>query len=146
ASALADALLSGSNPVRLSVKIEFAAYLYDCLHDAEASRRLASQAIKDVYNDSEGMTEDMFEDATEQYPQAGRRWWRGKYTESREFNEYTTRDKARESRYTTSSTTGDEWLQGGWQDKANVAAAFEIKSLEGTFGAAVVELAIAGVT
>ncbi|KAL8808388.1 MAG: hypothetical protein Q9223_004036 [Gallowayella weberi] len=77
ASALADALLSGSNPVRLSVKVEFAAYLYDCLHDAEASRRLASQAIKDVYNDSEGMTTEMFVDATEQVQVLGKMTKRG---------------------------------------------------------------------
>ncbi|KAL8851506.1 MAG: hypothetical protein Q9221_003606 [Calogaya cf. arnoldii] len=66
ASALADSRLGGSHPVRLSCKIEFAAYMYDCLHDGEGSRILAKQAIKDVYNDTSGMDENMFEDATEQ--------------------------------------------------------------------------------
>ena len=62
---LADTYLSGSHPVRLSVKTEYAAYLYDCLHDGEGSRRLAQVAIKDVYNAQEGMDDDMFEDAAE---------------------------------------------------------------------------------
>lgn len=62
---LADTLLSGSHPVRLSVKTEYAAYLYDCLHDGEGSRRLAQVAIKEVYLAQEGMDDDMFEDAAE---------------------------------------------------------------------------------
>lgn len=65
AAALSDELLSGSHPVRLSVKTEYAAYLYDCLHDGEGSRKLAQQTIKDVYNAQEGMDDDMFEDAAE---------------------------------------------------------------------------------
>ncbi len=65
ASSLANAYLSGSHPIRLSVKTEYAAYLYDCLHDAEGSRRLAQAAIRDVYNAQEGMDDDMFEDAAE---------------------------------------------------------------------------------
>ena len=52
--------------MRLSVKIEFAAYMYDCLHDGDGSRVLAKQAFKDVYNDTSGIDTDMFEDATEQ--------------------------------------------------------------------------------
>ena len=65
ACTLANTLLSGSHPVRLSVKTEYAAYLYDCLHDGEGSRKLAQVAIKDVYNAEEGMDDDMFEDAAE---------------------------------------------------------------------------------
>lgn len=65
ASKLANAYLSGSHPIRLSVKTEYAAYLYDCLHDGEASRKLAQAAIRDVYNAQEGMDDDMFEDAAE---------------------------------------------------------------------------------
>ncbi|KAL9124148.1 MAG: hypothetical protein Q9217_006493 [Psora testacea] len=65
ASDLADFNLSGSHPIRLSVKTEYAAYLYDCLHDAEASRKLAQAAIRDVYNAQEGMDDEMFEDAAE---------------------------------------------------------------------------------
>ena len=65
AAVLADTLLSGSHPIRLSVKLEYAAYLYDCLHDGEASRKLTQGAIKDVYRAQEGMEDDMFEDAAE---------------------------------------------------------------------------------
>ncbi|MCJ1386287.1 hypothetical protein MMC17_009413 [Xylographa soralifera] len=63
AAALADELLPGSHPLRLSVKLEYAAYLYDCLHDGDASRSLARQSIRDVYEAQEGMDDDMFEDA-----------------------------------------------------------------------------------
>ncbi|KAI4139762.1 MAG: hypothetical protein L6R39_006125 [Caloplaca ligustica] len=77
ASALADALLSGSHPVRLSVKTEYAAYMYDCLHDGDGSRRLAQQAIKDVYNAQEGMDDDQFEDAAEMVQLLGKMMKRG---------------------------------------------------------------------
>lgn len=65
AAAISDNLLSGSHPIRLSVKTEYAAYLYDCLHDGEGSRRLAQQTIKDVYNAQEKIDNDRFEDAAE---------------------------------------------------------------------------------
>ena len=47
------------------MKTEYSAYLYDCLHDGEGSRKLAQGAIRDVYNAQEGMDDDMFEDAAE---------------------------------------------------------------------------------
>ncbi|KAJ5242598.1 uncharacterized protein N7469_000925 [Penicillium citrinum] len=64
-SLLADKLLPGSHPLRLSVKLEYAAYLYDCLQDPIACRRLAKHAIADVYNAQEGMDDESFEDAAE---------------------------------------------------------------------------------
>lgn len=65
ANTLAERLLPGSHPVRLSVKVEYVAYLYDCLHDGEQSRRLAKRSIADVYNAQEGMDDESFEDAAE---------------------------------------------------------------------------------
>lgn len=65
AALLADKLLPGSHPLRLSVKLEYAAYLYDCLQDPIACRRLAKHAIADVYNAQEGMDDDSFQDAAE---------------------------------------------------------------------------------
>jgi hypothetical protein len=65
AALLAERFLPGSHPLRLSVKLEYAAYLYDCLHDVSASRKLAKQAIADVYNAQEGMDDESFEDAAE---------------------------------------------------------------------------------
>lgn len=65
AALLADKLLPGSHPLRLSVKLEYAAYLYDCLQDPIACRRLAKHAIADVYNAQEGMDDESFEDAAE---------------------------------------------------------------------------------
>jgi hypothetical protein len=65
AARLADELLWGSHSLRLSVKTEYAAFLYECVHDAEASRQLAKDTITEVYEAQEGMSDDMFEDACE---------------------------------------------------------------------------------
>lgn len=65
ASDLAEKLLWGSHPLRLSVKVEFAAFLFDCMHDHDESRDLAIRTIADVYNAQEGMDDEMFEDAAE---------------------------------------------------------------------------------
>lgn len=65
ATTLAEKHLWGSHPLRLSVKVEFAAFLYDCLHERERSRRMAKATIADVYNAAEGMDDEMFEDAAQ---------------------------------------------------------------------------------
>ncbi|PHH89379.1 hypothetical protein CDD83_6178 [Cordyceps sp. RAO-2017] len=62
---LANELLWGSHSLRLSVKTEYAAFLYDCIHDADASRKVAKDTIAEVYDASEGMDDDMFRDACE---------------------------------------------------------------------------------
>jgi len=74
---LADRYLAGSHPIRLSVKTEYSAYLYDCLHDGDGSRRLARMAIRDVYHAPEGMDDDMFEDAAEMVGILGKMMKRG---------------------------------------------------------------------
>lgn len=65
AASIADTLLFGSHPLRISVKVEYAAYLYDCLHDSEASRIVAKRAILDTYSATEDMDDESFEDAQE---------------------------------------------------------------------------------
>lgn len=77
AAQMADELLSGSHPIRLSVKLEYTAFLYDCLRDAEASRRLAKQTVAEVYRAQEGMDDDMFEDAAELVGLLGKMMKRG---------------------------------------------------------------------
>ncbi|KAJ5489993.1 hypothetical protein N7453_010818 [Penicillium expansum] len=79
ASSLSDKLLPGSHPLRLSVKLEYAAYLYDCLQDPIACRRLAKQAIADVYNAQEGMDDESFKDAADRQRvgQDGQTWSTG---------------------------------------------------------------------
>jgi len=77
ANELAEKLLWGSHPLRLSVKTEFAAFLYDCVKDAEQSRRLAKNTIAEVYNATEGMDDEMFEDAAELVGVLGRMMRRG---------------------------------------------------------------------
>lgn len=65
ATAYATAFLPGSHPLRLSVALEHAAFLWDCVHDHEGSRRMARCAIKDVYRAEEAMEDTEFEDAAE---------------------------------------------------------------------------------
>ncbi len=77
ASALSERHLWGSHPLRLSVKVEFAAFLYDCVHEKESSRLLAKTTIAEVYNAQEGMDDDMFEDAAELVGILGRMMKRG---------------------------------------------------------------------
>ena len=77
AAALSDQLLPGSHPLRLSVKLEYVAYMYDCLHDPEGSRRMAKRTIADVYNAPEGMDNESFEDAAEMVGILGKMMKRG---------------------------------------------------------------------
>ncbi|TAQ88279.1 hypothetical protein B7494_g3382 [Chlorociboria aeruginascens] len=77
ATGLAERLLWGSHPLRLSVKVEYAAFLYDCLHEKDRSRQLAKATIAEVYNAQEGMDDDMFEDAAELVGILGRMMRRG---------------------------------------------------------------------
>ncbi|KAI1489058.1 14-3-3 domain-containing protein [Biscogniauxia mediterranea] len=77
AEAYADSLLWGSHSLRLSVKTEYAAFLYDCVHDREGSRRLARKTVAEVYDASEGMDDDMFNDACELVTVLGKMTKRG---------------------------------------------------------------------
>ena len=77
AVALADQLLWGSHSLRLSVKTEYAAFLYECVHDAEGSRKVAKETISEVYEATEGMDDDMFNDACELVTVLGRMMKRG---------------------------------------------------------------------
>ncbi len=77
ANELAERLLPGSHPVRLSLKVEYIAYIYDCLHEAEQSRRMARISIRHVYEAQEGMDDESFEDAAEMVGILGRMMKRG---------------------------------------------------------------------
>jgi hypothetical protein len=77
AVALADQLLWGSHSLRLSVKTEYAAFLYECVHDDEGSRKLAKETISEVYEATEGMDDDMFSDACELVTVLGKMMKRG---------------------------------------------------------------------
>lgn len=77
ASALAESLLPGSHPVRLSVKVEYVAFLYECLGEREQSRRTARLAIRAVYEAKEGMDDESFDDASEMVGMLGRMMRRG---------------------------------------------------------------------
>lgn len=97
-SLLADQLLPGSHPLRLSVKLEYAAYLYDCLKDPLASRRLAKHAIADVYNAQEGMDDESFQDAAEIVGVLGKMVKRGGKTASSTAGSSTSRGDRSQSR------------------------------------------------
>ncbi|KAK8041318.1 hypothetical protein PG994_014325 [Apiospora phragmitis] len=77
AVALADSLLWGSHSLRLSVRTEYAAFLYECVHDVEGSRKFAKDTIAEVYQASEGMDDDMFNDACELVTVLGKMMKRG---------------------------------------------------------------------
>ncbi|KKA30155.1 hypothetical protein TD95_005135 [Thielaviopsis punctulata] len=74
---LSDEILWGSHSLRLSVKTEYAAFLYECMHDQEGSRNLAKTTIAEVYEAQEGMDDDMFADACELVTVLGRMMKRG---------------------------------------------------------------------
>lgn len=74
---LADELLWGSHSLRLSVKTEYAAFLYECVHDAESSRKVAKDTIAEVYEATEGIDNDMFNDACELVTVLGKMMKRG---------------------------------------------------------------------
>lgn len=78
ASALADSTLWGSHSLRLSVKTEYTAFLYECVHDEETSRKLARKTINEVYEATEGIDNDMFQDACELVTVLGRMMKRGR--------------------------------------------------------------------
>ena len=77
ANSLAESLLPGSHPVRLSVKVEYVAFLFDCLGEREQSRRTARLAIRQVCEAKEGMDDESFEDAAEMVGMLGRMMRRG---------------------------------------------------------------------
>lgn len=78
ALALADRTLWGSHSLRLSIKTEYSAFLYECAHDEDASRKLARKTIDEVYEATEGIDSDMFQDACELVTVLGRMTKRGK--------------------------------------------------------------------
>ncbi|CAM1508509.1 Fc.00g053570.m01.CDS01 [Cosmosporella sp. VM-42] len=77
AIALADRLLWGSHSLRLSVKTEYSAFLYECVHDTAGSRQVAKETISEVYEATEGMDDDMFQDACELVTVLGKMMKRG---------------------------------------------------------------------
>ncbi|KAK0615985.1 14-3-3 domain-containing protein [Bombardia bombarda] len=97
---LADQLLWGSHSLRLSVKTEFAAFLYECVHDAEGSRKLAKDAISHVYEATEGIDNDMFTDACDLVATLGKMMKRGLGSNN------TLRSKAQGSSSETTGTQG----------------------------------------
>lgn len=77
AVALADQHLWGSHSLRLSVRTEYSAFLYECVHDAEESRKVARLTINEVYEATEGIDNEMFNDACELVTVLGRMMKRG---------------------------------------------------------------------
>ncbi|KAK6336511.1 hypothetical protein TWF696_002061 [Orbilia brochopaga] len=59
----ATRLLSGSHPLRLSVKLEYSAFAHDCMKEFSLSRTIARKAIDDAFASMEAMTDESFEDA-----------------------------------------------------------------------------------
>ncbi|KAI9670686.1 MAG: hypothetical protein M1831_005906 [Alyxoria varia] len=64
ASALAAQHLSGSNPLRLCISLEYCAFLYDCLYDDGGCNRVARIAIRKTFTAEESMNDHDFDDAS----------------------------------------------------------------------------------
>ncbi|KAI6250618.1 hypothetical protein HI914_00621 [Erysiphe necator] len=60
---LADQYLYGSHPIRLSIMVEYATFIFECLHDCEESRQLAKTTIAEVFNAQEGIDNETFTDS-----------------------------------------------------------------------------------
>ena len=65
ADVMANRLLPSSHPLRLSVKVEFAAFTYDCTRDYETSRRIAKTAVEEALSSLDPVDDESFEDAME---------------------------------------------------------------------------------
>ena len=103
---LADSLLWGSHSLRLSVKTEYAAFLYECVHDAELSRKVAKDTVAEVYDATEGIDNDMFNDACELVTVLGKMMKRGLQGNSKD-----TLRKASGSTQGTMPRTGEQSQQ-----------------------------------
>ena len=79
ADVTASRLLPSSHPLRLSVKVEFAAFTYDCTRDYETSRRIAKTAVEEALSSLDPVDDESFEDAMESTsPPPGTSGWMGK--------------------------------------------------------------------
>jgi hypothetical protein len=103
---LADELLWGSHSLRLSVKTEYAAFLYECVHDAESSRKIAKETVSEVYEATEGIDNDMFNDACELVTVLGKMMKRGLGSNT------TLRSKAQGSSPATQGTPRTDQAEG----------------------------------
>jgi hypothetical protein len=73
ASAAATALLPGAHPLRLTVAIEHAAFIWDCVHDHNGARQLARRAIRQLRDrEEQDFPDEAFEDAAVQVQYLGR--------------------------------------------------------------------------
>ncbi|KAG0642225.1 14-3-3 domain-containing protein [Tuber brumale] len=65
AEGCARELLPGSHPLRLSVKLEYSAFLYDCTKDYDNARHVAQRAVDEAVASMDAMPDD--EEAFEDY-------------------------------------------------------------------------------
>ncbi|GAB7365548.1 hypothetical protein MBLNU230_g6620t1 [Neophaeotheca triangularis] len=61
---LAQSLLTPAHALRLSVSLEHAAFLWDCVNEHASARKLARRTIKEVYASAEGLDDDEFAEAS----------------------------------------------------------------------------------
>lgn len=106
ASALADSTLWGSHSLRLSVKTEYSAFLYECAHDEDESRKLARKTINEVYEATEGIDNDMFQDACELVTVLGRMMKRGQPSSNKASSTGTAQKETTPSQAATQSEGG----------------------------------------
>ena len=61
---LANSLLPPANALRLSISLEHAAFLWECVKQYDKAVRLAGRAVRTVYNSKEGLDDEEFADAS----------------------------------------------------------------------------------
>ena len=123
ASDFAAKLLPGSHPLRLSVALEHAAFLWDCAHEHEAARNLARRAIRDVYRAQEGMDDAEFEDAAELVAILGQMMRRASYdgTMQERVKNSTDRENNMNGDFSSASTPLDGSMDNGKSSRVYMA-------------------------
>ncbi|SZF03585.1 unnamed protein product [Blumeria hordei] len=64
AASLADSILRANHPLRISIKVGYATYVSECLHDKEGSYQIASATVAETYNKQGPQNDEISSDAT----------------------------------------------------------------------------------
>lgn len=121
--ALAQSLLPGLHPLRLSVALEYAAFLWDCVHKFDSCRRLAREAAKAAWADPAQLSDAEFEDSAKLVGVLDKMALRGSPTPNR--RRY--RNEAIRGQQELSSD--EETVQGAETKKKEIEAIGEYNSL-----------------
>ncbi|CAD6501859.1 BgTH12-02105 [Blumeria graminis f. sp. triticale] len=63
AASLADSTLRANHPLRISIKVGYATYVSECLHDKEGSHQIASATVAETHNKQGPQNDEISSDA-----------------------------------------------------------------------------------